>query len=470
MTKRREFIKKSALGTAGIAVAGLGLSARSYSRIVGANDRILMGVIGIRNQGSVHINAWGDLKNSHNVEIKTLCDTDEQLFDSRSKLVLDKTGVKPKTEWDIHKLLEDKDINAVSIVTPNHWHALAAIWACQAGKHVYVEKPSSHNIWEGRKMVEAASKYDVLVQVGLNSRSSQNVIDAIKFLHDGGIGEVFMARGLCFNHRDSYGIAKDSEPPTGFHYERWLGPAPWRPYNVKRSHYTWHWYWDTGNGDTGNQGPHQFDIARWGLNKNEHPVSVYSAGGIFGFRQDESSMESKIPGKMAYGGVETYGNGKTSQETPNFQTCTFTYNDGKILEFETRDRFTNPEGNNGIEVGNIFYGSEGYLELLGDTTWNAFRHWEKEPFASSSEGKDSQDGRHFANFIEALREGKKELLNCNINEGFYSAALPLLANVSYRLKRQLKFRGENERFANDPEADLMLTREYRYPYIVPENV
>ncbi len=176
----------------------------------------------------------------------------------------DLTGEDPHFEWDLYKVLDDKDIDAVSIVTPNHWHALATISACQAGKHVYVEKPASYNILEGQKMVEAARKYNRRVQVGLNNRSSVNVREAIKFLHDGGIGDVYMARALCFKARDSYGIGPDSEPPEGFHYDRWLGPAPMRPYNEKRSHYCWHWYWDTGNGDTGNTGPHQLDLARWG--------------------------------------------------------------------------------------------------------------------------------------------------------------------------------------------------------------
>src|SRR5690554_1651065 len=191
MTERRDFIKKSVIGTAGIAMAGMGFSAKSYASIIGANDRINLGVIGIRNQGRVHINAWCDLKDSHNVRVKTLCDTDERLFDSRSKIVMDKTGEKPLTEWDLHKVLEDKEIDAVSIVTPNHWHALATIWACQAGKHVYVEKPSSHNIWEGRQMINAVSEYNLHAQVGLNNRSSFNVRDAIKFLHEGGIGDVY---------------------------------------------------------------------------------------------------------------------------------------------------------------------------------------------------------------------------------------------------------------------------------------
>ncbi len=468
MTKRRDFIKKSALGTAGITIGSMGFSAKSYASIIGSNERINVAVIGIRNMGSVHINTWCSLKESHNVQLKTLCDTDELLFDSHSKSVIEKTGVKPLTEWDMHKLFDDKEIDAVSFATPNHWHALGTIWACQAGKHVYVEKPASHNIWEGRKMVEAARKYNLRVQVGLNNRSSNNVIEAIKFLHDGGIGEVYMARGLCYKPRDSYGIAKDSEPPATLHYDRWLGPAQWRPYNEKRGHYCWHWYWDTGNGDIGNTGPHQLDIARWGLNKNEHPVSVYSTGGLYGFNKEESSPEKKTPGVMVYGGVETYGHDKSSQETPNTQTAVFKYKDGTMLEFEVRGRYTNHEGFKGNEVGNLFYGTEGYLEISGKT-WKAFRRREKEPFASSKDIEDNQSN-HWANFIDAIRSGNSSDLNCDIREGFYSSALPLLANISYRLGRELKFMGDYEKFANDSEADTMLTRRYRKPYVVPDKV
>jgi predicted dehydrogenase len=470
MTKRREFIKKSVLGTAGIAIGGIGFNSKSYASIIGANERINIAVIGIRNQGSFHIESWCALKESHNVLLKTLCDTDELLFDSRSKMVIEKTGVTPLTEWDLHKVLDDKEIDAVSIATPNHWHALATIWACQAGKHVYVEKPASYNIFEGRKMVEAARKFNLRVQVGLNNRSSRNVIEAIKFLHDGGIGELYMARGLCYKARDSYGIAKDSEPPATLHYDRWLGPAPWRQYNEKRGHYNWHWYWDTGNGDTGNTGPHQLDIARWGLNKYEHPVSVYSNGGLYGFNKEESSPEKKTPGIMVYGGVETYGTDKTSQETPNTQTCAFKYSDGTMLEFETRGRYTNQEGFKGSEAGNLFYGTEGYLEIFGDT-WKAFRKRETEPFASSNDSENKQVDNHYTNFLDAIRSGKDEMLHCDINEGVLSSALPHLANISYLVGHGLTFNGTAEKFVNDPEADALLTRkEYRKPYVVPDKI
>jgi predicted dehydrogenase len=382
---------------------------------------------------------------------------DEELYPERVEKVREAIGTAPQTEWDMRRVFDDADIDAVSIATPNHWHALATIWAAQAGKHVYVEKPSNHNIFEGHKMIEAAEKYDVRVQVGFQNRSITNVREAMKFLHEGGIGDVYMAKGTCYKPRDSFGIAPDSEPPATLHYDMWLGPAQYRPYNEKKGHYNWHWYWSTGNGDTGNQGPHQFDIARWGLNKNEHPVTIASTGGIFGIDPNECS-----------------------QETPNTQTSLFTYKDGKILEFETRGRYTNAESSLDIRIGNMFYGTEGYMELNG-STWKAFREREEESFAGSS--KETSDtskdptfmaapggSEHYANFINAIRSGNDDDLHCDIAEGVMSSDLPLLANVAYLQKRQLTFEGMHEKFVADTEADSMLTRDYRSPYVVPEMV
>jgi predicted dehydrogenase len=465
MTKRRGFIKQSIAGAAGLA---MGFNTKTYASILGSNDRINMGVIGIRNQGSVHIESYCKLKDSHNVRIKTLCDTDEALFASRSKIVADNTGVTPNTVWEMERVFEDKDIDAVSIVTPNHWHALAMIRACQAGKHVYVEKPAMHDIWEGSQMIQAARKYKRIVQIGLNNRSVEGVREAMKFLHGGGIGEIYLARGICFKGRDSYGIAPDSTPPSTFHYDRWLGPAPYRPYNAKRSHYNFHWYWDTGNGDIGNTGPHQLDLARWGLQKDEHPVSVYSNGGLYGFKKDDNGP--KTPGKMVYGGVETYGNDPTSQETPNTQSAIIKYADGKMLEFEVRGRHTYRESSLGIEVGNTFFGSDGYLELNGGT-WKAFHGREEKPFATSSPSHEGAE--HWGNFLDALRSGKSETLNGELKDGYLSSALPLLSNISYRVGRSLNISANGlaiDKFVNDPEAEAMLTRNYRAPYIVPQEV
>ena len=453
MTKRREFIKKSMIGSAGIAIGGMGFSSRSYASIIGSNEVINVAIAGIGGRGGSHVGAFSTLKDVKNVRIKTICDVDETTYASRLKSIESRTGLKPRTEWDIRKVLDDKEIHAVSYATPNFWHALGTVWAAQAGKHVFVEKPASWSLWEGRKMVEASRKYNVRVQVGHQSRSSSDIIEAIKFIHDGGIGDVFMARGTCIKPRDSFGISPDSEPPATLHYDQWLGPVPYRPYNEKKGKYNWHWFWSTGNGDTGNQGPHQFDIARWGLQKEEHPVLIYSVGGVYGIDPKECA-----------------------QETPNTQTSLFKYNDGKTLEFETRGRYSNSEGSLGIEVGNIFYGTEGYLELGGG--WRAFRKREKEPFAQNKPRKreaetltGSEGAEHFANFIDAIRSGKDSDLTCDILTGHMSASLPHLANISYLLGRGLKFNGASEKFVGDSEADKMLkNREYRKPFVINEKV
>lgn len=442
INKRRDFIKKGLSGTAGIVIGGMGFSSSSYGSIIGANERLNIAVVGIRAKGKTHIKSFCNLRN---VRVKCLCDVDEQFFSENIKTVEGLTGITPGTEWDMRRIFDDKDIHAVSFATPNHWHALGTIWACQAGKHVYVEKPASHNIFEGRKMIEAARKYNVRVQVGFQRRSSQSVREAITLIQDGGIGEVYMARGLCYKKRDSFGIAKNSNPPSTFHYDMWLGPAAYQPYNEKKTHYNHHWHWNTGNGDVGNQGPHQFDIARWGLNAYHHPVEVFSSGGIFGWNPNDCT-----------------------QETPDTQITSFKYAGDKILQFEVRGQATNGEGKSELKIGNIFYGTEGHLELCGSTNWKAYKKNENEPFAQSKEIDGKWGLRHYANFIDAIRNGDDKNLTCDIREGFYSSALPLLANISYRLNRRLSFLGEFEKFVNDQEADMMLTRKYRKPYEVPK--
>ncbi|MDX1285784.1 MAG: Gfo/Idh/MocA family oxidoreductase, partial [Draconibacterium sp.] len=209
MDNRRDFIKKSAIGAAGITIGATGFSAKSYGSIMGANEKVVMGIIGLRGRGKNIMSAFAGM-HKDGVEVKTVCDCDSAFFEASVKRVADEQGKKPGTEKDLRKLYEDADIDAVGIATPNHWHALSTIWACQAGKHVYVEKPSSHNVWEGRKMIEAARKYNRIVQVGFQNRSTSNVMQAMAFLHAGGIGDVYMARGLCFKPRDSFGIAPDS--------------------------------------------------------------------------------------------------------------------------------------------------------------------------------------------------------------------------------------------------------------------
>ena len=481
---RRDFASRSILAVAGVAAGKTVLGATKPAtgpalgaRVIGANDRVVVASIGIRGQGDAVKRGFARLPN---VEVKTLCDVDENLFASRAKdpALQNVETFRPGYQRDLRRVFDDKDVDAVIVATPNHWHALATIWGLQAGKHVYVEKPASHTVWEGRKMVEASHRYGKLVQVGTMNRSRPVVREAIKYIQDGGIGEVYMARGLCFKPRPAIGKYPDGPMAPGekyklnveattyeptydnaylanVSYEIWLGPAPARPFNRNHFHYNWHWHWDYGNGDTGNQGPHQFDIARWGLGKNEHPVRIRSGGGYFG---EESS-----------------------QETPNLHTTIFEYADGKILEFGTRGGYTNDEGTQ--RIGNIFYGTKGWVWIDGDgRKWQSYlgRKEEKGPGADvpkekTGSGSDplvltSTEYPHYQNFIDAIRANDPKILTCDIVEGHLSSALPHLANISYRVGRALQFDGKTETVVGDAEASKLLTREYRKPYVIPDKV
>jgi predicted dehydrogenase len=417
-------------------------------RIIGANDRINLAAIGIRNRGAEVMQGFARIPN---VCIKTVVDVDENLFADAIKKLAAVQETPAGTEYDLRRAFDDPEIDGVIITTPDHWHALATIWACQAGKHVYVEKPTAHNIWESRRMVEAARKYDRIVCVGMQNRSLRNVRQAMQFLHDGKLGDVYMVRALGFKPRESIGRFPDEPVPKGVHYDLWMGCAPERPFNRNRFHYNWHWHWDYGSGEIGNQGPHQCDIARWALKKNEHPVRISSSGGRFSFEDSD-------------------------QETPNTQTAVWEYADGKMITYEVRNLYTNPE--EGILVGNLFYGTKGWMHLNG-TTWKTYFGRKNEPGPTSETAEAAADPMnlsgagaeaHFANFIHALRSGRREDLTCDIETGHMSSALPLLANIAYRCGRTLTFDGAKERFPNDAEAGRLLGRRYRKPYLVPERV
>jgi predicted dehydrogenase len=478
---RREFTTRLGTAAAGVMIGGdvFGATAKPAPnvsrRILGANDRVVLASIGIRGQGNALKRGFAKLAN---VEHKTLCDVDANLAAERinDPKLKDVPTFKPGFAQDLRRVLDDKDIDAVVIATPNHWHALATIWALQAGKHVYVEKPASHTVWEGRRMVEAAQRYDRIVQVGTMNRSRPAVRQAIKFMHEGGIGRVYMARGLCFKPRPPIGKYPDGPLAPGekyaltvgstnyeptydeqylskVDYDLWLGPAPKRPFNRNRFHYNWHWHWDYGNGDTGNQGPHQFDIARWGLNKQEHPTRIRSVGGYFG--------------------------PEASQETPDVQTALFEYADGTILEFATRGESTNDEGTQ--RIGNLFYGTTGWVWVDGDgRKWQSyFGHKnEKGPGADTPPGDESGSDPnvltsieypHYQNFVDAIRAGDPKLLTCGILEGHLSSTLPHLANISYLAGHSLVFDAKTETFVDDKKADRLLTREYRKGFEIPKS-
>jgi predicted dehydrogenase len=428
---RRNFVATSA----GAAAAGaLGFNTTTYSG--SPNGTIRVAVVGVKGQGNSHIRQYGAMAN---VELAALCDVDESVLNQRLGEVEKAKGKRPAAFTDFRKLLEDKTIDAVSIATPNHWHSLMGIWACQAGKDVYLEKPCSHSYWEGKQLVAAARKYNRIVQHGTNSRSGVALREAMQKLREGVIGEVYMARALCFKWRDTIKKMPDGPVPPGVHYDLWLGPAPQRAFNPNRFHYNWHWNWDYGNGDIGNQGIHEMDIARWGLGVTL-PAKVSSMGGHFMFDDD--------------------------QTTPNTQIASLEFNkEGrkKMLVFEVRHWMTNPEG--GVKVGNLFYGSEGYMVIDGYTEYKTFLGKNGEPGPTRKEG-----GNNWANFIEAVRDRKREMLNGEIEEGHLSSALVHLSNISYRLGRSFDFDPVKEVIVKDAEANAMLRRKYRDPFVVPEKV
>jgi predicted dehydrogenase len=406
------------------------------------------------------------------VEITALCDVDESVLAERLKDVERITSKQPATYTDLRKLLEDKSIDAISIATPNHWHTLQTIWGCQAGKDVYVEKPCSHNIFEAQQIVAAARKYNRMVQHGTNARSSLATREVAQKLRDGIIGEVYMARGLCYKWRDTIGHTPPEPVPAGVHYDLWLGPAPIREFTRNHFHYNFHWFWEYGNGDIGNQGAHQMDIARWLLGV-KYPTKVSAMGGHYMFDDD--------------------------QETPNTMVATFDFEEAgkkKLLVFEVRHWISNHEARIGERppgqnprtaapalptppsagtrteaasegdfntIGNIFYGSKGYMTANGKT-WLG-KDQEPGPALSLERG-----GNNFANFLQAMRTRKISDLNAEIQEGAISTVLIHLANISYRLGRTLNFDSAKMMCVGDAEANRMFTRNYRAPFVVPKEV
>ena len=427
------------------------------------------------------------------VRVAALCDVDARIL-SAGVESFSKRGEKVEGYRDIRKLLENKDIDAITIATPNHWHALATIWAVQAGKDVYVEKPVCHNVWEGGKIVEAARYYGKIVQAGTQSRSSNGIKEAVEWVSDGNLGRITVARGMCYKPRRSIGKADRPQPiPPEIDYDLWCGPAPKGPLRRQRLHYDWHWNWDYGNGDLGNQGIHQMDVARWALGKSEMPTSVLSLGGRFGYEDDG--------------------------QTPNTQIVYHDYEQAPLIfevrglpkgrEFQTgKDWNGNMDKYKGGSVSVVIECEGGYVLVPGYSAATAF----------DKDGKEikgwSGAANHYQNFIEAVRSRKHTDLNADIQEGFLSSSLCHTGNISYRLGQQarpeeirekikadkdavptferlqkhleangvdlmkdkltlgelLKMNPRTEQFIHHPKADELLRRKYRKPFVVPEKV
>ena len=427
---RRHFLMSSAMLPAALKASGL----RSQ------NDTVRVAVVGFNGRGKAHISAYLKMPN---VEIAALCDVDQAVLESGCKMVEAAGKKRPTTFTDIRKLLDDKNIDAVSIATPNFHHTLQTIWAVQAGKDVLVEKPVSYNMFEAQQIVAASRKYNRIVQDGTGA--SAWLHEAKRRLKEGVIGDVYMARGLCFKWRDTIGRAKEEPVPAGVAYDLWTGPAPAKPFTRNRFHYNWHWQWDYGNGDLGNQGAHQIHAARMALGV-KYPTQISSMGAHYLFDDD--------------------------QETPNTQVATFEFQDGgkkKLLVFEVRHWMTNSEAGIGERsdaqaVGNIWYGSNGYMATTTEG-WRTFMGKEQAPGPKSEAGAGVGG---FVNFIDVVRSRKREDQLAEIEEGAISTMLIHLANISYRTGRTLYFDPVTYSCKGDAEATAMFTRtQYRSPFTVP---
>lgn len=440
---RREFIRQSASAAALLTVPTI-IPAHAF----GANDRINAAVLGLNGRGKSHVSG---LMSQNNVQVTTLCDPDMNILRDRQKEFKEEYNKDVSLVQDLRRVMEDKDIDVVSIASPNHWHALSVIWACQAGKDVYVEKPGSHNVWEGRKMVEAANKYNRIVQHGVQLRSSPAINEAVNLMRDGYIGRVYMARGLVFRWRPDIGNHPVEPVPEGLDYDLWTGPAEKKPFSRNLVHYNWHWNWDYGNGDVGNQGIHETDMCMWGLDVGL-PTKITSMGGKFLWDD--------------------------AKEVPEVLTSVYHYpEEKKIIQFEVRPWATNTE--QGVSVGNIFYGEKGILVIDGYSKYQTYMGQNREPGKSGDDGAPEASGMdrgaggtdgHIANFIDAVRKRDKSILTGPVETAHLSSALAHLGNIAYRLERVLTFNPETEKFVDDAEADKMLTRNYRAPFVVPDKV
>jgi predicted dehydrogenase len=442
---RRLFLSKTAAATAGIVLAGPKRSRAQTS----PNDVVNVAIIGLRgdNKGHPTWTARGrgqdhyeHLAGVKNVRISHVVDIDERHFKDSLSFVKDEYGGNPKTETDFRRVLDNRDVDAVTIAAPDHWHALMTIWACQAGKDVYVEKPISHNIVEGRKMIEAARRYNRIVQVGTQRRSIALLEKAVQFLRDGELGKVNTGKTIVYRPRDPIGVVADSAVPPGVNYDLWLGPAPARPFNENHFHYHWHWFWEYGTTDLGNTGVHSLDAVRWMLGKREHPRSAHCIGGLY---------EAGTP---------------TDQVTPNTQLATYQYEDGTELHCEIRNWFSGPPEAQGIYI----FGSKGWMKV-GDDKAQVFFGRKNEPGPTLTvENPPDAGQRHFENFFDCVRSRKPEDLRAPLEEGHFSTTLCHLGNIAYRVGRSVKFDGATERFVGDDEANKLLGRTYRAPYSLPE--
>ncbi|HWW01165.1 MAG TPA: Gfo/Idh/MocA family oxidoreductase [Candidatus Acidoferrum sp.] len=416
---RRDFLKQASVLTAGVGVLGGPLSLRAGP---GPNEKVLVGIIGCNNRGMDHI--AGYLANP-NAEIAYVCDVDKRVVDKGLAAVSRRQQRTPRGITDLRRMLEDPRLDAVSIAMPDHWHAPAAILACIAGKHVYVEKPGSHNLRESELLVAAARRHKRVVQMGNQRRSWPWVIEAIEALHASELGVVSFARGWYTNHRASIGRGKPVPVPDWLDWSLWQGPAPDEPYRDNIVHYNWHWFWNWGTGELGNNGVHSLDLARWGL-QVDAPKRVTCGGNRYRYQDD--------------------------WQTPDTTTATFDFGDkGIVWEGQSCD----PRGFEGASFGVNFYGEKGSMAIAGN---NCKIYDLNQKLVREIKGT-SDDVLHFANFIDGIREGKA--LRAEIEEGQKATLLCHLGNIAWRTGRTVNFDPKTRKLPGDSAATLLTTRHYR---------
>ena len=448
---RRKFLAGSAAALGSAAFAAPAIAKRRAS----ANDRIRIGLLGLGGRMRAHVRALTELAEEENIEIVAVCDCDRRKREAPDKVYRELEGLQLTAYSDMRKMFDDPSIDAISNALGDRWHALSTIWACQAGKDVYVEKPGAHNLFECRQMVAAARKYRRMVQHGTQNRSSPNIVEGIAKLKEGVIGDVYMARGLDYKIRPNLGRIRTQPVPDGLDWDKWLGPKPMRPYS-NFWHRRWYWILELSSGCFANQAVHELDILRWGLGLDRHPVHVSACGGKFVHDDDRTS--------------------------PTHVAITYQFDTPKtMVTYEHRSWYTNSEAGfrdkypfvqPNYPVGTIFFGSEGYLIFPDYSSYYTFLGPKCEPGPSKSEeGHPMADAPHFRNWIAAMRSRRHEDLSADIEEGYKSMALCLLARTSYQVGRCVRFDPDTDKVVGDDEADAMLNHpEYREPYVVPKEV
>jgi predicted dehydrogenase len=419
---RRQFLGSSAKNAASVAAGMVALASVAKA---GPSERVRIAAIGVRNQGKLLAAGFAGLSD---VEVAAICDVDDSLRPAATRAVAEVQGKSPRWERDFRRILDDRTIDAVVIATPDHWHAAMTVLACQAGKDVYVEKPVSHNVSEGRQMVAVARKTGRVVQSGLQQRSGSHFQTAIEFVQSGRLGDVHLAKAWTVHRRKPIGRKRDGAPPDGVDYDLWLGPAPERAFNANRFHYNWHWFWDYGTGELGNWGAHMLDVARWGLGV-ELPTRISATGGRFHFDDD--------------------------QETPDTLVVQYAYPSATIV---WEHRLWSTHGLEGRSAAAAFYGEKGTL-VVDRGGWKVYDL--NETITSDT---SEQVVAHLRNYVDCIKSRARPA--ADIETGHVSSALCHLGNIAYRMGREVTFDPATLTFADDRSSNALLSREYRAPWDV----